>query len=83
MNNVGKAQRTHDVYTTSMQLHDVASTLSQHGVSAGMGSYVICEQRRSRLECESMQSDLGILCSSTYTTLSIDSVSSRPREGPV
>ena len=39
------------------------------------GPYTICGQCRSRSACASMQSDLGIPCSSTYTTVSIDSVS--------
>ena len=37
--------------------------------------YAICEQRRSRRACAFVQSDLDIICSSTYTTISIDSVS--------
>ena len=37
--------------------------------------YAIDGQRRSRLTCSSVQSDLSILCSSTYTTVSTDSVS--------
>ena len=45
----------------------------------GKGSYVTCEQRRSRSACASVQSDLGILCTSTYTTVSIDSVSGQRR----
>ena len=39
------------------------------------GPNAICKQHRSRSACASMQSDLSILCSSTYTTVSIDSVS--------
>ena len=41
------------------------------------GPYAICEQRRSSWACTSMQSDLGILYSLTYTTVSIDSVSGK------
>ena len=43
------------------------------------GSDAICEHRMSRLACASMQSHQGILCSSTYTTVSIDSVSGQRR----
>ena len=39
------------------------------------GTYVICKQRRLSSTCASIQSDLSILCSLTYTTVSIDSVS--------
>ena len=39
------------------------------------GPYANCRQHRSRSACASVQSDLGILCSSTYTTVSTDSVS--------
>ena len=39
-----------------------------------MGSYVICERRKPRSACACVQSDLDILCSSTYTTISIDFV---------
>ena len=49
---------------------------SQHGKK---GSYAICEQQRCRLVCSSVQSDLDILCLSTYTTISIDSVSGQHR----
>ena len=38
-----------------------------------------CRQRRFRLACASVQSVLGILCSSTYTTVSTDSVSGQQR----
>ena len=37
--------------------------------------YAICEQRRPRWACASVQSALDSLCSSTYTTIYIDSVS--------
>ena len=40
----------------------------------------MCEQQRSRSACASMQSDLSILCWSTYTIVSIDSV--RANAGP-
>ena len=43
------------------------------------GPYTICEQRRSRSACAFVQSDYSILCSSTYTTVSIDSVSGQWR----
>ena len=39
------------------------------------GPYVICAQRWSRSGCASEQSDLSILCLSTYTTVAINSVS--------
>ena len=39
------------------------------------GSYAICEQLSSRCLFASIQSDLDILCSSTYSTIAIDSVS--------
>ena len=45
----------------------------------GKGPYAIREQRRSRWACASVQSDLDILCSSTYTTVSIDSVCEQHR----
>ena len=41
--------------------------------------YTVCGQRRSRSACASVQSDLNILCSATYTTVSIDSVSGQWR----
>ena len=41
--------------------------------------YAIYKQQRSRRACSSMQSDLDILCSSTYTTISIDSLSGQWR----
>ena len=44
-----------------------------------IGTYVLCEQLRSRSICISMQSDLGILCSLTYTTVFTDSVSRQQR----
>ena len=37
--------------------------------------YAICEQRRPRWACASVQSALDSLCSSTFTTIYIDSVS--------
>ena len=39
------------------------------------GIYAFCEQRRSRLACESEQCGLDILCSSKCITIPIDSVS--------
>ena len=39
------------------------------------GSYAKCEQRTSRSASASVQSDLYFLCSPSYTTVSIDSVS--------
>ena len=43
------------------------------------GPYAFCGQRRSRSACSSVQSNLGIFCSSTYTTVSTDSVSGQRR----
>ena len=45
------------------------------------GPYAICKQRRSKWACAFMLPDLQILCFSTYTMVSIDSVSrqGRPR----
>ena len=41
--------------------------------------FVRCELRRSRSACASVQSDLGSLCSLTYTAVSIDSLSRQRR----
>ena len=38
-------------------------------------SSAISEQRKSRSACTSLQSDLSILCSLPYSTISIDSIS--------
>ena len=43
------------------------------------GIYAIYEQRMSRWACASVQPGLDILCSSTCTTVSIDSVSGQRR----
>ena len=43
------------------------------------GPYAIYEQRMSRWACASVQTDLDILCSSTYTAVSIHSVSGKRR----
>ena len=65
-----KCQFVHDAHNLYM-VRTFCTWCAMHE----MGQYSIWGQSRPRSECAFVHSDLNIVCSSTYTTVSIDSVS--------
>ena len=73
----------HNIWCTASDKHghcadiqtDLVLCYSHLMCNVGKGSYAISEQWRPRSACTSVLADLGILWSSTYSTISIEFVS--------